>query len=117
MKKVDGKDAEEYRFDPCGAVIQWSKYGNRNDIYGWEVDHIVPKAILCSKGATDEEIDDYDNLRPMQWENNDAKGTDYPAYHTKVIYLDGHNQRVDGAYEVNKPLQTLLKSKYSKYGI
>lgn len=65
-----GKSTSEpnkWRKDTCDAWISYGKYGDRESIYGWEVDHIDPK-----KG------DQIDNLRPLQWENNlaksDAKG-------------------------------------------
>jgi hypothetical protein len=117
LRSIEGKELEEYRLDPCGALIRWSKYGDRSDDCGWEVDHVVPKAFLLSKGATEEEIDESVNLRPMQWENNDAKNVDYPAYHTKIKYDGESNKRVDGIFEVNKELQRVLSNRYSKFGV
>lgn len=54
------------RLDACGAYIQWRDYGNTNSKFGWEIDHIVP--VSASGG------DNLDNLQPLQWENNRAKG-------------------------------------------
>jgi hypothetical protein len=54
-----------YGMDACGAMIEWSSYGNTNSQYGWEIDHITP----VSQGGTD----DIWNLQPLQWENNRAK--------------------------------------------
>ncbi len=59
---VSGYHPEYVRGDCCGATIEWKKYGDRNSEYGWEVDHIDPN------GATT-----YENLRPLQWENNLSK--------------------------------------------
>jgi hypothetical protein len=59
-------DAKGFRKDACGAWILWSAYGDRDNLYGWEVDHIVP---VAARGS-----DDLSNLQPLHWENNMAKG-------------------------------------------
>lgn len=59
---VAGYDAAKHRKDECGAWMSWSDYGNRDTVYGWEIDHINP-------GGSDA----LSNLRPLQWENNLAK--------------------------------------------
>ena|SRR2546425_1209888 len=64
---VGNNDAAKWRQDECGAWIGFDFYGNRNSQYGWEIDHIVP----VDKGGSDA----LSNLRPLQWENNAAKGT------------------------------------------
>ncbi len=63
---VKNHDPALVREDKCGAWIVFSAYGDRNNEYGWEIDHVKPIA----KGGTD----DLTNLRPLHWYNNVAKG-------------------------------------------
>lgn len=57
--QVNGYNKEIARKDECGAWIERKQYGNRNSIFGWEIDHISPG-----------ENDALSNLRPLQWKNN-----------------------------------------------
>lgn len=115
--RVDGKNPEIWRHDPCGALIKKDDYGNRASDYGWEVDHIVSRAFLQQAGATNDDIDYIDNLRAMHWANNDSKGKDYPEYKAIIRDVDGVNKSVEGFYTVNKARQETLHVKFSKYGI
>ena len=81
-KDVPGRDRSVWRFDDCGALIRFNEYGQQSE-YGWEIDHIIPKA----KGGSD----DISNLQPLQWENNRAKsdGEEVPY----VVARQGRNVR------------------------
>ena len=39
---VSNYDKDKYRKDQCGAWITRAQYGNRDSMYGWEIDHIDP---------------------------------------------------------------------------
>ena len=103
--KIEGFNPVLIRKDCCGAWIMKSEYGNRNSKFGWEVDHVFPQA----KGGDDQ----LDNLRPMQWENNDAKGTDYPVYRVAVQAVGNDNMNEDNQYRVQEELQERLKILYN----
>lgn len=62
---ISGYSPNEWKTDKCGAVMQYSKHGDTTSRYGWEIDHIIPKA----HGGRD----DLSNLQPLQWENNRRK--------------------------------------------
>lgn len=64
------RDEGGFRVDDYGAVMQWSAYGDTDHKYGWQVDHICPK----SHGGQDT----LNNLRPLYWENNQARNQKPP---------------------------------------
>ena len=110
---VEGYDKSRFRKDACGAWIIRNKYGDYDSLYGWEVDHIVPQAILKEKGYSQKDIDNYNNLRALQHENNASKGDDYPSY-TSVVTSDGtENVNVTKFLEVNERKQEILKKLYN----
>lgn len=86
---VVGRDENVWRKDDCGAWIHRREHGNRNNVYGWEIDH----KELVRDGGTD----DLDNLRPLQWKNNAAR-QDGPLV-KKVVAL----------YDINIDIDKLVK--------
>jgi len=52
----------------CGKKIRWKHYGRRDYETGWEVDHLIPKAL----GGSDRR----GNLVPACWRCNVEKGAD-----------------------------------------
>ena len=63
-------DPDNLRYDVCSRLMLYSEHGNRGHTFGWEIDHIKPKA----KGGTDEP----DNLQPLNWNTNNEKSDIYP---------------------------------------
>ena len=59
---ITGYDSNKFRKDQCGAWLKRLQHGDRQSIYGWEVDHINPDGN-----------DDISNLRPLQWKNNASR--------------------------------------------
>jgi len=55
-----------FRKDACGAWMEFSKHGDRDAKYGWEIDHIKP---VVHGGS-----DVLSNLQPLHWRNNAEKG-------------------------------------------
>ena len=101
---VDGYDKDLYRKDAAGAWIAFDMYGNRDSVLGWEVDHVWPK----SKGGDDKD----DNLRPLNWRNNDSKGDDYPVYKTAVVAEENKNVFKEEERTINENLQLILQKLY-----
>jgi hypothetical protein len=66
---IDKFDPAVWRWDMCGSVMCYDDYGTETK-YGWEIDHIYPKA----KGGSN----NLDNLQPLYWQNNRRKGDTYP---------------------------------------
>lgn len=62
---VVGRDAMKVKKDDYGDLMLFEHYGDRESLYGWEVDHIIAKA----NGGTD----NFNNLRPLNWKNNSEK--------------------------------------------
>ena len=102
--QVDGFDPARFRKDACGAWVLRSHYGQRDSIYGWEIDHIYPQTL----GGDD----NLENLRVMQWENNLSKGDDYPSYKAAVQSEGNKNVHVENQFTVNKERQQILKQLY-----
>ena len=67
-QEIADRDPSKWRQDDYGCTIQFSKYGDRDSIFGWEFDHVIPKA----EGGSDALF----NLRPLNWQANLARNRD-----------------------------------------
>ena len=64
--KIPNYPVDVWRIDYTGMVIRYDKFGDSEDFYGWEIDHIDP----VSNGGGD----DIDNLQPLNCKRNIEKG-------------------------------------------
>lgn len=109
---VEGFNPDMYRKDACGAWIVWNKYGIKDNVYGWEIDHVYPQSRLEKKGFSEEDIWNIDNLRPLQHQNNASKQDDYPSY-TAVITADGNrNIEKEQNLVVNEKRRKIISELY-----
>ena len=109
---VEGLDPSMYRKDACGAWMVWDKYGVQDNMYGWEIDHIVPRSRLQKKGYMPSEIDSLINLRALQHQNNTSKGDDYPSYTAIVTAEANRNVERMQNLTVNEKLRNQLKQHF-----
>ncbi len=110
---VEGFDESRFRKDACGAWIIRDKYGDKDSLYGWEIDHIVPQVLLEEKGYNQNDIDNNNNLRALQHDNNASKSDDYPSY-TAVVTSEGSaNVNVTKYLVVNEKKQEMLRKLYN----
>lgn len=114
---IEGMDAKMWRLDSSGAIIKKTSYGRDDELYGWEIDHVIPYSILEKYNVPEELRNDIANLRAMNWNNNVSKGDSYPKYKIVVTSEDEgkSNTFVDGSKTVNHLLQEQLKVLYKEY--
>jgi hypothetical protein len=67
-RPILGIDPDDWRCDPCGVLIQNSKYGDNSSKHGWHIDHIRPPTKGGTSGVS--------NLQPLQSGLNQYKGDD-----------------------------------------
>lgn len=101
---IEGVSKDLIRKDACGAFIMKDHYGNHSSDFGWEIDLIVPEIIGGDASL--------ENLRPLQWQNHDSKGNDYPVYFAVKKGQVSKNITVSRQLTVNAKLQKALNSKY-----
>lgn len=105
------------RKDACGAWMIRGLYGKRDTPFGWEVDHIYPASRLGKLDVPQKLIDDEDNLRPLNWKNNDSKKDDYPGYHATCKAEDDKNVSCNEEMVVNEIVQSQISELFKDYTI
>lgn len=113
--KVNEYDPNRVRKDACGAWIVREEYGNRDSVFGWEVDHIYPKSKLENIQVPEDSIDNILNLRPLNWRNNDAKSDSFPIYKASITSENNRNILKDEELEINESVRQHILSFYSSY--
>lgn len=83
---VPNFEPTRFRKDFCGAWMIREAYGQNNNMYGWEIDYVLP----LSNGGTE----DITNLQPMQSTNNRNKRENYPNWNCKVTSNDNINVEI-----------------------
>jgi hypothetical protein len=63
---VAGEDASVWRRDDAGNLIRFDQYGDRDALWGWEIDHVTPQRLGGS--------DSLANLRPLRCATNASLG-------------------------------------------
>lgn len=101
-----GYDARMFRKDACGAWIMWEKYGEQDNVFGWDIDHVLPVKL-----GGDDRIE---NLRALHCLNIRSKGNDYPSYTADVTADGNRNVRRPQNITVNSNLRRKLDLFYNK---
>jgi hypothetical protein len=116
-RKVPGLSEDTWRLDAADAIIKRTSYGCADELYGWEIDHVVPRSLLEEHKVPEDLIDDEQNLRAMNWNNNRSKSDSYPSYKIVVTSSDdgSSNIFIDGNKTVNKSRQQKLRELYKDY--
>lgn len=105
-------DPDVVRKDICGAWLIREDYGKTDSFFGWQVDHVCPVSLLQSKGVPQSEIDQLENLQPMNSANNESKSDNYPSFSYAMTSRENSNVKTTGTCEVPKELQARLKEIY-----
>lgn len=103
---VEGMSPDFLRKDACGALMIRTKYGDSKNEFGWEIDQIYPSIFGGDSNL--------ENLRPMQWRNNRAKGADYPVYFGVVTSNGNNNIPYKAQYRINARLAEQLERRYGQ---
>ena len=111
-REVEGKNPDVYRMDAAGAIIKKDDRRVESE-YGWEVDHVFPRAKLEERGIPETEWDAMVNLRPFHAQNNRRKSDDYPDY-TRAVVMNKITKR-NSAHETGKIVNPDVQKAINEY--
>ena len=103
-KKVDGFAPDLIRQDACGAWIRKDMYGDVNNMYGWGIDYIFPKALGGTLIV--------ENIRALNCQNINSKGRDYPSYKAVLTSEGTTNISTELYLTVHEKVRNQLKTIY-----
>jgi hypothetical protein len=98
-KIIRERDPTKYRKDNYGNVIHYSDHG-KTSMYGWDIDHTIPKA----KGGSN----DISNLEPVHYSKNRSMGAKMDDKDKTIWFL---------ALQECRNIQRNLKATHFKYEI
>lgn len=111
-REVEGLNPDKYRKDAAGAIIKKDDRRVESE-YGWEVDHVFPKAKLKERGIPEELWDAMVNLRPFHAQNNRRKSDDYPNY-TRAVVMNKITKR-NYEHEKGKIVNPIVQKAINDY--
>ena len=116
-RTIEGMNSKMWRLDASGAIIRRTSYGRDDELYGWEIDHVIPVAILDKYKVPEGLQNNSTNLRALNWNNNVSKGDSYPGYDIVITSEDAgrSNTFVNDRRTVNSRLQEKLRALYADY--
>lgn len=106
---ADGFNPDRIRLDACGAWIAYDDFKNRESLFGWELDHIIPVQQLKALNVPSELWDDPQNIRALHWKNNKSKGNSYPMYKAAIVGAGDTNISQRATFWVDEVLQYTLR--------
>lgn len=108
-RTVDGFNPDRVRLDACGAWISYEAYKDKESLFGWELDHIIPVTLLETFEVPSKLRDDPQNIRALHCRNNKSKGYSYPIYKAAMVGAGDTNIEQNATFWVDEALQYTLR--------
>jgi hypothetical protein len=106
LEKIKGKSPDIWRKDSSGHILQYTAHGKSTSKYGWDIDHIIPKAQCGS--------DNIENLQALHYSINRACGSRIDKPGLDPLFL--HNMRKQILYDRISKCHIKIKLSQIKVG-